>query len=60
MGQEIGLTIRRLVLRIMIRIPSNTPPVDADSNPNSNTPTENGVTPGSPDDNNINGGGPLL
>ncbi|MBK8627118.1 MAG: DUF11 domain-containing protein [Saprospiraceae bacterium] len=38
--------------------PANTPPVDADSNPNSNTPTENTVTPGSPDDNNINGGGP--
>ncbi|MBK9565291.1 MAG: DUF11 domain-containing protein [Saprospiraceae bacterium] len=37
---------------------ANTPPVDADSNPNSNTPTENTVTPGSPDDNNINGGGP--
>jgi uncharacterized repeat protein (TIGR01451 family) len=38
--------------------PTNTPPTDADSTPSSNTPEENAVTPGSPNDDNINGGGP--
>ncbi|MBL0100667.1 MAG: DUF11 domain-containing protein [Saprospiraceae bacterium] len=37
----------------------NTPaPTDADSTPGSNTPQENTVTPGSTDDDNVNGGGP--
>jgi len=38
--------------------PTNTPPTDADSTPGSNTPQENAVLPGSPNDNNVNGGGP--
>ncbi|MEZ4909661.1 MAG: SdrD B-like domain-containing protein [Saprospiraceae bacterium] len=39
------------------QVPSNTPPTDADSTPDSNTPSENAVTPGSPNDNVITGGG---
>jgi uncharacterized repeat protein (TIGR01451 family) len=39
---------------------TNTPPTDADSTPGSNTPQENTVIPGSPDDDNVNGGGPSV
>ncbi|MBL0100665.1 MAG: DUF11 domain-containing protein [Saprospiraceae bacterium] len=40
--------------------PSGNPVTDADSTPDSNPGNDNPVTPGDPDDNNINGGGPSV
>ena len=42
------------------QVTTNTPPVDADSTPDSNTPSENAVTPGSTNDDVITGGGPSV